>query len=524
MAAQSESESDVAHDSDNDLTQHPSHFGTPIAPANTPVTPYSILPPIPKPPNTTTTTTTASAQPHVSATPATPMTTDDLPNLKTFTGDATGARQWLKQFELVATLRNWDDTKTAKMLPFYIEDNTAADRWWTNLTVDTSKWTTIKPEFEKRWPKPVAYKSSRSEIYELIAHRVLTDDQVGVAGLSGNRMVGAHVTWAEGIRDLALEAEDTAMALLPLVLEKMPKALAHFVRRHKFNTWQEFVEGVAAVDTTSLRDQAEVELNNDFVRSLRLGLPTQPSPATQPAQAGPIAYASTPSTSAAPATHSAPLQSPSPLTPTQTQVNRPPPTPSTPMPSLESLIAASTLLRGHNFQSPLGYTPNPQLNPFSDPTTPTPGFTRGSQQYRTGFIAPRTTTVIDMGPYPATDDGRRRYTEALRQYDEKYGADARPEPSRPYPCTPGTLPAASGECWRCGMARHAGTCTAPPVPARERTYRVLCGTGRPPRTPVQYLDSAGTLDAQNDVLGQLSTLIGLFGQVIQSQGNVPGLG
>ena len=47
-----------------------------------------------------------------------------------------------------------------------------------------------------------------------------------------------------------------------------------------------------------------------------------------------------------------------------------------------------------------------------------------------------------------------------------------PTETRPYLLTPGTVPVASGECWKCGnRAHHLAACPALPVPALKSKWR-----------------------------------------------------
>ena len=48
---------------------------------------------------------------------------------------------------------------------------------------------------------------------------------------------------------------------------------------------------------------------------------------------------------------------------------------------------------------------------------------------------------------------------------------------RLYPLTPGTVPVASGKCWRCGHhTHHPGPCPAPPVPTLETKWHSIAQT------------------------------------------------
>ena len=52
-----------------------------------------------------------------------------------------------------------------------------------------------------------------------------------------------------------------------------------------------------------------------------------------------------------------------------------------------------------------------------------------------------------------------------------------PNEMRPYALMAGTVPVASGECWRCGhRTHHPGPCPAPPIPALETKWCLITQT------------------------------------------------
>ena len=82
--------------------------------------------------------------------------------------------------------------------------------------------------------------------------------------------------------------------------------------------------------------------------------------------------------------------------------------------------------------------------------------------------------------HPKNAEGMAWYNEQVLSWQSTNGQNGRgPNETRPYPLTPGTVPVASGECWRCGhRTHHPGPCPAPPVPALETKWRSITQTIR----------------------------------------------
>ena len=72
------------------------------------------------------------------------------------------------------------------------------------------------------------------------------------------------------------------------------------------------------------------------------------------------------------------------------------------------------------------------------------------------------------------------YNNQIATWHATYGQNGKgPTETRPYPLSPGTVPVASGECWKCGhRSHHPGPCPAPPVPAPETKWRSIVQTIR----------------------------------------------
>lgn len=80
---------------------------------------------------------------------------------------------------------------------------------------------------------------------------------------------------------------------------------------------------------------------------------------------------------------------------------------------------------------------------------------------------------IEPGPFPTTQDGHERYRRAVQGFYQKYGENAYASISRPFPLSPGTKPAGSNECFRCGHGSHLRpACTVNyTLPENEQRYR-----------------------------------------------------
>ena len=82
--------------------------------------------------------------------------------------------------------------------------------------------------------------------------------------------------------------------------------------------------------------------------------------------------------------------------------------------------------------------------------------------------------------HPRNVEGIAQYNAQVLFWQTTHGQNGKaPNETRPYPLTPGTVPVASGECWKCGHRNHhPGPCPAPPVPALETKWRSIAQTIR----------------------------------------------
>jgi hypothetical protein len=90
------------------------------------------------------------------------------------------------------------------------------------------------------------------------------------------------------------------------------------------------------------------------------------------------------------------------------------------------------------------------------------------------------TPVLTLTVRPPVNTAvREAYRDAISKWDEKHGKNTIPDSTTPYPLTPGSPSAGSGECWRCGSLSHIksdGACQPRELlPFKEQFYRAAIG-------------------------------------------------
>ena len=122
-------------------------------------------------------------------------------------------------------------------------------------------------------------------------------------------------------------------------------------------------------------------------------------------------------------------------------------------------------------------TQSPLPNRFQQTiTTPRPAFSAERPAHE------RLADVLSkaLSSHPRNVEGIALYNTQIILWQSTYGLSGKgPNETRPYPLTPGTVPVASGECWKCGhRTHHPGPCIAPAVPALETKWRSIAQTIR----------------------------------------------
>ena len=138
---------------------------------------------------------------------------------------------------------------------------------------------------------------------------------------------------------------------------------------------------------------------------------------------------------------------------------------------------------GAAFQS-INLAQQPQLNQLAQyqhqraqptPRTPANTYTERPPHERLADVLSKALPLQPNNP-----EGLVNYNNQISAWQAAYGQSGKgPTETRPYPLTPGTVPVASGECWKCGgRTHHPGPCLLPPVPALETKWRSIAQTIR----------------------------------------------
>ena len=151
---------------------------------------------------------------------------------------------------------------------------------------------------------------------------------------------------------------------------------------------------------------------------------------------------------------------------------RPPAIPSTPSKALGAAFQSITLA-----QQPQP-TQTDQYQPQRAQITPRAPFSLYPDRPAHERLADVLNKALPLQPNNA--DGLVTYNNQIATWQAAHGQGGKgPTETRPYPLTPGTVPVASGECWKCGhRAHHPAACPAPPVPALESKWRSIAQTIR----------------------------------------------
>jgi hypothetical protein len=114
-------------------------------------------------------------------------------------------------------------------------------------------------------------------------------------------------------------------------------------------------------------------------------------------------------------------------------------------------------------------------------------------------------TNIELGPFPNTAKGLSDYKSAVNAFYGRYGPNATSSLNRPFPLSPGTVPAGNNECFNCGKADHLRVnCPARvALPINEQRFRGMSmqkkrnepnfspATGFNMATPIRSMSASG---------------------------------
>ena len=293
-----------------------------------------------------------------------------------------------------------------------------AAAWFVTLTDGSKKsFVAVRAAFEVRWPVKATTEKTTAEKQALLDETILRVSDLGkrVAASVGAEEELSHVVWADKVERLAGDIPDTNNLLVVSTRKKLPKPIVKLIGL-KAMTWKELADAVRSITLEELLEKVEEE--RDLIRyalASRTTVPNTPSKALGTA-----------------------LQS---------------------------------------------------INISQQPTRlfPTSSYQQTETNARTPYTAERPaherlsdvlTKALPI--HPKNTEGIAQYNAQIIFWQSTYGQSGKgPNESRPYPLTPGTVPVASGECWKCGLrTHHPLPCSAPYVPALETKWRSIAQTIR----------------------------------------------
>lgn len=467
-----------------------------------------------------------------------------LPVLPLFHGDYAGGEEpneWLCQLDLNLPV-SWNDTQKIDRFRRQCAPGSLAEMWFTTLTnAQTASWAYLEAAFVNRWPPNLLLQLTAGQKKERLKAVVLKEEDIGSMVEDEKGQEWGHVRWARQVQRLAQSFGDSNCQYLDVVLDGVPDILCDQLA-DSYTSWAAFLAGVNGVSINILNRAwlraAEERTMRDDIAQLKARLQSQqqvqqtrpylPSPpAYRPflCQAGSIPLI--PTTSGQPQTSQQATGQPGMnlVPPQQYQVPAYLPQPAVP-----------------SYQQP-PVTPGP--NPFAGAGNmlSTNLFYRYQQPPQTPSCSNTTdrihlaTQYATLTHHPDMEMGRAAYTQQVKEWHDKYGADAMPTLHRPYPLKPGSALLGSRECFTCGMVtappHQSISCTNAPAVPQETRWREIVSSmvGRAvwaqsnvatQSTAVQYVATAPA--PYYDPMEQYTTYPGMYTELqYEFPGNGTGL-
>ncbi|KAF8125032.1 hypothetical protein EV363DRAFT_1402785 [Boletus edulis] len=356
------------------------------------------------------------------------------PILPLLRGDGTDREQpaiWLQQFKLGVSM-GFTEVEQLRRFTAQLEPGNLAQEWYDHLPAqDRASMAALEAAFTAQWPPRRRPKLSRVQQKQHLRGHVLKEMDIGVWQLKEDGGDYKQNIWAEEIVAMAKRVGDLKGTLIDHVIEGIPRLLKDHLNGD-YDSWEVFEDAVRAVSVDRIqsdrRRQEENRTRDQAIETLQQQL-TQMS----------LQTARMPR----PATAPAPMYTAA-------------------APAAQRPIGGTALLG----RAPVAYMPSTPL-------------TRAQILERVASITQQSNTK----------DGRDQYEQDIADWHRRNPQFA-PNLERPYPLRPGTVPAGSGECYKCGHI------TEPPhtsTTSYETRWRAIVGSmlrrvalrGNP--VPVQYV-------------------------------------
>jgi hypothetical protein len=352
-----------------------------------------------------------------------------------FTGepdDRISADEFLRRFQIHQKTEKWDPSTTIEMFELALGgEGTVARKWWEGLDgITTGSWTLLSTAFKKEYPATPLAARSQGEYENDLLEAQLPEAKVGRREKDKDRESWSHITFADKLLALAQRAGiASGSTMISIAHRNLPKPIRERLKS-TYTTWSDFTKAIREVDPVLLSDfalsfdadckKAEAqekrlcELETLARNAVRNNTVIQDSP-TRGLRTGFSNFT----------------------------VSSPPPSPS------------------RNRQTP---RPNPSQ------TSQRQTIPRLTEEEKATLRAGMNVLPIQ----PDTPEGRKAWTDQVVAWRTQHGA-AEVKFDTPFPLQPGTAPAGTRECWKCGQndSHDYRTCTRNPVNPREITWRKL---------------------------------------------------
>ncbi|KAF9456578.1 hypothetical protein BDZ94DRAFT_1315003 [Collybia nuda] len=334
------------------------------------------------------------------------------------------------------------DADKLKQFKLNLKAGSIAMTWFTGLTSEKKNtWNQLQSSFKSQWPEKAAPMKSHMERVALLKAARLTDMEMGKRVKVDGMEEYSHIVWADKIEWLTNAVPDTIGLLISSIRDEMPSVLKHYVKEHA--SWLAFCDAIRAISLTEIEEQ---QVKEKAVKQLAKDVRIIKERGT-PSKALGNAFCNV-------------------------NIGAPIPAP--------------------QFNTSRTFTPQVLAHPQQQ----TPAFQPHSETDHMNDVH-----CLALPKHPDNPTGRLTYTAQVTAW-----AIANPTGKvnefQPYPLTPGTSPAATRECWRCGYPGHmSNACTGTMLPALESQWRSIAATIKQnfdmnSPTNVNYVAFKGTMSKE----------------------------
>ncbi|KAH9889494.1 hypothetical protein C8Q73DRAFT_654462 [Cubamyces lactineus] len=330
-------------------------------------------------------------------------------------------------------LSNCEDAKKCKRFGNLLKAGSAAESWFEELDKSTREdWDALEAAFKEKFIPKVVQQITDTDLVNLLLQDKPSEDDILTYKTTALGTLPYHVWWANELDNRVAKYKAGQH-----LAERVREALPYVLRKHveTVTSWKELYEAIKKADAGKMKEEVE------FFKSRGIG---EGEKKTEGARQGGGK---------------------------EEKAN------DSEIKTLIEALKELTVARANavsSFQRPPIYAPPlPSIPPTSVHSQRASGASglRESPERRLALVRSNA-----LAPPPDTDEGRKLYEAQTREWQTKHGGQS-PNEYRPYPLTPGTLPVASKDCWRCGFEAHGrgNPCTRTKLPELETQWRMTAG-------------------------------------------------